>query len=120
MARLRERGQRGRRARCEHHHFRRNDWRRRLELWPNIWSGRSWHTDGPLDWSADPLVETKKIAPAPGVVHAWRRSYLQPRPGHQHARALARHIWILLCPTYREVGNKTIWTSTSNDNCYSR
>ena len=30
----------------------------------------------------DPLVGTKEIAPAPGVVHAWRRSYLQPRPGH--------------------------------------
>ena len=80
-------------------HFQRNDRRRRFELWSNLWSGRSQHAYGPLDWCAHLLVGTKKIAPAPGVVHAWRRSYLQPRPGHQPAGALARHICILFCPT---------------------
>src|SRR3954452_12579142 len=100
MAWLRERGRRGRGARCEHYHFLRNDRRRRLELWPNIWSGRRRDTYVPLDWSADPLVGTKGIAPPLGVVHAWRRSDLQPRSGYQHARALARHIWILFCPAY--------------------
>ena len=61
---------------------------------------RSRDTDGPLDRSADPLVGTKKIAAAPGVVHAWRRSYLQPRPRHHSAGALACRICILFRSPY--------------------
>ena len=41
------------------------------------------HHHGALDWSAHPLVATTKIAFAPGVVHAGRRSYIQPRSRHQ-------------------------------------
>src|SRR5207249_138595 len=120
VARLREPEQRGGRDRCKHHHFLRNDRWRRLELWPNIWSGRSRHTAGPLDWSAHLLVGTKKIAPAPGVVHAWRRSYLQPWTGHQPAGALARHICILFCSACGDVGYEAISRTAAVGNCYAR
>ncbi len=48
-----------------------------------------------LEWSGHLLVGTKTVASAVNVVHAWRGSYIQPRPRHNPSGALACHICLL-------------------------